>query len=140
MGIREFSTTRIMKMLKTTRINDGPGASHEDHERPPIISDKEKLFDKTTRLAKFRKNERSDRHENAASRLAPMPSKLDPVSIAARIIKNLAIAKKAVKRITSPKKWIGAFNPPNGINKEAVKKAVRDTKGAARKIHVVVRL
>ena len=65
-------------------------ACHARVTPPPIMPDKERLFDIRTKTVKFKNNATSDKHEKVASRLAPIPSKLDPVSRAAKMIKNLA--------------------------------------------------
>jgi len=82
----------------------------------------------------------SDIVPNVTSREAPIPSKLLPVSIAARTVNMRPRAKRYATRITSPGNPSGDSDDKTGINVAAVSIAARFTIGPARKTHVVVLL
>jgi len=63
---------------------------------------------------KDKKSAASAKKAKKASLLAPIPSKLDPVSIAAIITKNLERAKRYATKMKSPAKETGEETPPNG--------------------------
>ena len=77
---------------------------------------------------------------NVTSRLAPMPSKLEPVSSAAMTVTNRAKPSRYASTTRSPLKASGAANPPSGTSPVATAAAARPTTGPARKTHDVVRL
>jgi hypothetical protein len=68
-----------------------------------------------------------------------MPSKLDPVSSAARTVKKRAAPRRYTKRMMSPGNATSAVTPPNGISAVAIAMAASPITGPARKTHVVVR-
>ena len=82
----------------------------------------------------------SARAENVTSRAAPIPSKGDPVSMAAVATKNRASAKTPTKRIMSPGNESHAGRPARGRRSSATSGATTERTGPARNTHVVVRL
>ncbi len=77
---------------------------------------------------------------NVTSRLAPIPSKADPVSSAAATVTNRMSPRRYAKSIRSPPNASGAGMPPRGTRLVATATAARPTAGPARNTHVVVRL
>ena len=78
--------------------------------------------------------------EKNTSRLAPMPSKLEPVSSAATTVKNRITPSRPAKSRKSAGNAMSAGKFPSGISMAAVSIAASPTIGPARNSHVVVRL
>ena len=90
-----------------------------------------------TRAMKHRNSAGSAKLANVTSRLAPMPSKLDPVSSPASTRANRPSARSAANAIRSPEKLTTASRPSSG-RRHAARIAVTVTAtGASRKIQVV---
>ena len=91
----------------------------------------------STRAMRHRKSAGSAKLANVTSRLAPMPSKLDPVSSPASTRENRPSASREAKAMRSPEKLTTDWRPSSG-RKHAARIAVTVTAtGASRKIQVV---
>jgi hypothetical protein len=75
---------------------------------------------------------------SVTSRLAPMPSKLDPVSKAATTVTNRITPSTYANATRSPVNARGAGNPPQGTSVVAASADANPTTGPARKTHDVV--
>ena len=77
---------------------------------------------------------------NCNSRLAPMPSKLEPVSNAASTVKKRPSTRRYASKIRSPGNATADGTRPSGRISKTSERTARFTTGPARNTHVVVPL
>ena len=122
-----------------TRARGGAACAQTPTVTWGSIVDSDRLPVFRAMAARARRSAGSARVENVTSRLAPMPSKLDPVSSAAITVEKRARARRYANRRRSPGKATRA-GAPRGTRAAATTTAANPTTGPARNTQLVVRL
>ncbi len=87
-GMRLFSTSSTMNRLSTTKTSAPPLAFHAESTPSPSMVDNDVEPERLASTTNPSNSPGSASAEKVASRAAPMPSKAEPVSSAARMVKN----------------------------------------------------
>ena len=137
-GTRQVSARVSTKRLPPASSSEGAAVRHASLSGCPSIPVSRRSPVARARTVKQRKSAGSAKAATVTSRLAPMPSKLDPVSSAASTSMNRPSASSPAKATRSPGNCSSALRPSSGRRKPANTVAAVSTTGPKRKSRVVV--
>ena len=139
-GTRQFSARRSTKRLAPTRQRVAPEPGHAAASGAPSMPESERSPVASTSAMRQRNSVGSAKLAIVTSRLAPIPSKLEPVSIPASTSAKRPSASNPANATRSPAKLTGAARPSSGRNSAATTSDASTITGPARNTQVVVRL
>ena len=110
--MRPFSTRKTTRKAAATSARAGAACAQTSTVTLERIGDSDRLPVVRATAARPSSSVGSARAENVTSRLAPMPSKLEPVSSAAMTVKKRVRARRYANTNRSPGKDTSANEPP----------------------------
>src|SRR5579875_3735958 len=128
-GMRAFSAKRTISSAASVRLKVGALCAQALQEIAVRTGLKDIRSVCRASAAKDHDKAGSANAEKVTSRLAPIPSKLEPVSSAARTVEKRPSAIKYATTIKSPVKDESAGKPPNGISVRARRSETSQTTG-----------